>query len=181
MNIVPLAQGEMAAFYRHRFAENVLRSTSHDGGFNWSAPRATPLPNNNSSIQAVRLRTGEIAIAYNHSNAASSSDRRASLYDEIEPTARDGGEAQAIERPAIWGVPRAPLSLAFSSDGGVSFGPRTDLETGSGYCLTNNSKDGLNREFSYPSIVEAPNGDLDIAFTYFRRAIKHIRLKRPVH
>jgi predicted neuraminidase len=179
MNIVPLAQGEIAAFYRHRFAENVLRSVSHDDGLSWSAPRATPLPNNNSSIQAVRLRTGEIAIAYNHSNAASSSDRRASLYDEIESAGPSGGEAQAIERPAIWGVPRAPLSLAFSSDGGVSFGPRTDLETGSGYCLTNNSKDGLNREFSYPSIVEAPNGDLDIAFTYFRRAIKHIRLKRP--
>jgi hypothetical protein len=28
-----------------------------------------------------------------------------------------------------------------------------DLETGDGFCLTNNSKDGLNREFSYPSIL----------------------------
>jgi len=77
----------------------------------------------------------------------------------------------------VWGVPRAPLSLAFSSDGGRTFGNPVELETGSGYCLTNNSKDGLNHELSYPSIIEAPNGDLEVAFTYFRRAIKHVRLK----
>jgi hypothetical protein len=33
-----------------------------------------------------------------------------------------------------------------------------DLDTGDGYCLTNNSKDALNREYSYPSIVEGPDG-----------------------
>ena len=57
-------------------------------------------------------------------------------------------------------------------------GDRIDLESGDGYCLTNNSKDGLNREYSYPSILEAPDRSLEIAFTYFRRAIKHVRLDR---
>ncbi|MDB5531006.1 MAG: hypothetical protein JWR51_4109 [Devosia sp.] len=178
MNIVPLARDEMAAFYRHRFAEYVLRSTSGDGGRNWSAPVPTNLPNNNSSVQAVKLRSGKIAIVYNHSSAATSSDRRLSLYDEI------GGEEPEVvpvattstERKAIWGVPRAPLSLAFSSDDGMTFADRVDLETGDGYCLTNNSKDGLNREFSYPSIIEGHDGALHIAFTYFRRAIKYVRL-----
>ncbi len=42
--------------------------------------------------------------------------------------------------------------------------------------MTNNSKDGLNREFSYPSITQTPDGDLQIAFTYWRRAIKHVRV-----
>jgi predicted neuraminidase len=179
MNIVPVGSNELVALYRHRFAEHVQRSVSHDGGRNWSAPEPTPLPNNNSSIQAIRLRSGDIAVVYNHASAATSTDRRASLYDEIEPAGGDAANAVAVDRPAIWGVPRAPLSLAVSSDGGRTFSGRVDLETGSGYCLTNNSKDGLNREFSYPSIVEAPNGDLEIAFTYFRRAIKHVRLKRP--
>lgn len=178
MNIVPAREGEMVALYRHRFAEHVQRSISHDAGRSWSAPEPTQLPNNNSSIQAVRLASGRIAIVYNHSSAATSADRRASLYDEIDPAGSTAGAAEAPDRPAIWGVPRAPLSLAFSTDDGRTFGDRIDLETGSGYCLTNNSKDGLNREFSYPSIVEAPNGDLEIAFTYFRRAIKHVRLKR---
>ena len=77
---------------------------------------------------------------------------------------------------AIWGVPRAPMSLVFSSDNGLTFSPPRHLETGSGYCLTNNSKDGLNREYSYPSIIEGPDGALHIAYTYHRRAIKYVRL-----
>jgi len=182
MNIVPLGGDKMAALYRHRFAENVLVSHSHDGGRSWSAPVATNLPNNNSSVQAVALRSGRVAIVYNHSSAATSTDRRTSLYDEIEGenATPDAVPAADDERKAIWGVPRAPLGLAFSEDGGRSFGERIDLETGDGYCLTNNSKDGLNREFSYPSILEAPDGSLDIAFTYYRRAIKHVRLAPSV-
>ena len=176
MNIVPLGGDEMAAFYRHRFAENVLRSQSSDGGRTWSAPVATNLPNNNSSVQVVALRDGRLAIAYNHSNASMSTDRRLSLYDEIEGDDTVTVAAAVDRRKAIWGVPRAPLSLAFSDDGGKSLSGRVDLEVGDGYCLTNNSKDGLNREFSYPSVIEAPDGSLEVAFTYFRRAIKHVRV-----
>lgn len=177
MNIVPLGGDRMAAFYRNRFAEQVLRSESTDGGRNWSAPQPTDLPNNNSSVQAMALGDGRIAMVYNHSNASMSDARRLSLYDEIEA---DGTEPQAqvaakSGRAAIWGVPRAPLSLAISDDGGLSFPDRRDLETGDGYCLSNNSKDGLNREFSYPSIV-AEGGTLHIVFTYYRSAIKYIRL-----
>ena len=51
-----------------------------------------------------------------------------------------------------------------------------DLETGDGFCMTNNSKDQLNREFSYPSITQTSDGLLQIAFTYYRRAIKHVRV-----
>ena len=31
-----------------------------------------------------------------------------------------------------------------------------NLDEGDGYCLTNNSRDGLNREFSYPASTRAP-------------------------
>jgi predicted neuraminidase len=185
MNIVPLEGSEMVAFYRNRFAEQVLVSRSSDGGRSWSAPEPTGLPNNNSSIQAARLVGGGsvVGVVYNHSNAATSDARRLSLYDEIEvePGAEEpAGETfeQTAEggRKAVWGVPRAPLSLALSFDGGKSFPERHDLETGDGYCLTNNSKDGLNREFSYPSILETPDGAIQVAFTFYRRAIKHVRL-----
>jgi predicted neuraminidase len=178
MNIVPLGGDEMVAFYRHRFAEAVQRSRSHDGGRTWSAPVATNLPNNNSSVQAIRLADGHIAIVYNHSDASMSSARRTSLYDEIEgDVGPNGAVAPVVERrKAIWGVPRAPLSLAFSSDGGETFGGRVDVELGDGYCLTNNSKDGLNRELSYPSIIAGQDGRLHLAFTYHRRAIKYVGL-----
>jgi len=167
--------GRMPAFFRDRFARTVRRSLSADGGLTWSPPTATPLPNNNSSIQATRLADGRIAMVLNPINAAMSPERRASLYDEIDGDAADGGEGSGTGG-AIWGVPRAPLSLVLSADEGASFAHRRDLETGSGYCLTNSSKDGRNREYSYPSIVEGPDGVLHIAFTYHRRAIKHVRL-----
>ncbi len=177
MNIIDLGKDQMVAFYRHRFAEHILRSRSSDAGRNWSAPEPTNLPNNNSSVQATRLADGRIAMVYNHSNAANSTDRRLSLYDEIEgDLSSPATPAPANRRKAVWGVPRAPMSLAFSSDGGATFGDRLDVETGDGYCLTNNSKDGLNRELSYPSIISGPDGGLYLAFTYHRRAIKLVQL-----
>ncbi|MDM9624325.1 exo-alpha-sialidase [Rhizobium sp. S152] len=179
MNIVPVEGDHLVAFYRNRFSENVLSSRSRDGGESWSAPQPIDLPNNNSSIQAARLNNGVIAMVYNHSNALTSDARRLSLYDEIEGDEADAPAApvKAVERrKAIWGVPRAPLSLAFSTDKGASFPRHIDLDTGDGYCLSNNSKEALNREFSYPSIVEGPDGTVHVAYTYYRRAIKYVRL-----
>jgi predicted neuraminidase len=51
---------------------------------------------------------------------------------------------------------------------------RRDLETGDGYCMTNNSREGLNRELSYPSVDQTPDGLLHVAFTYHRRAIQYV-------
>lgn len=177
MNILPLGGDDLIAFYRNRFAESILSSRSCDGGETWSAPEPTELPNNNSSIQATMLNDGSVAMVYNHSNASTSDARRQSLYDEIE--GGEAGEATVVTdfgRKAVWGVPRAPLSLAISRDGGKSFPDRIDLDTGDGFCLSNNSKDSLNREFSYPSIIEGSDGTLHMAYTYYRRAIKYVRL-----
>ncbi|RFB85762.1 glycosyl hydrolase [Rhizobium leguminosarum bv. trifolii] len=177
MNILPLGGGDMIAFYRNRFAENLLSSRSSDGGETWSVPEPTELPNNNSSIQATVLNDGAIAMVYNHANASTSDARRQSLYDEIEGA--EAGETAIVAdigRKAIWGVPRAPLSLAISKDGAKSFAYRVDLDTGDGFCLSNNSKDSLNREFSYPSIIQGGDGTLHVAYTYYRRAIKYVRL-----
>jgi predicted neuraminidase len=69
MNILTPDGADMIAFYRNRFSEQVLSSRSNDDGETWSAPQAIDLPNNNSSIQATRLKDGTIAMVYNHSNA----------------------------------------------------------------------------------------------------------------
>ena len=39
-----------------------------------------------------------------------------------------------------------------------------------------NSEDGKNKELSYPAMSETPNGDIDVCFSYHRRAIAHIRI-----
>jgi predicted neuraminidase len=174
MTIVPLDGGRMVAFYRRRQADFVHRSESVDGGRSWSAPMPTDIPNNNSSINAVRLKDGRIALVCNPSSAATSNDRRQSLYDELE-VQDERPDAEGGCNP-VWGVPRAPVSLCVSEDDGNTFPLRKVIEDGPGKCLSNNSLDGRNSEMSYPYLVEADNGGLHVAYTYHRRAIKYVRL-----
>ena len=64
-NVVELEPGHLVAFMRNREAYRIHRSESFDYGETWSEPKPTPLPNNNSSISAIKLQSGRVAIAYN--------------------------------------------------------------------------------------------------------------------
>ena len=157
-------------------------SRSEDHGESWSPVEDLALPNNNSSIQVTRLQDGRLAMVHNYSSRDDAQERRLSLYDEIQDD--EAGisvdPTTITDRPtAFWGAPRAPMTLSISSDEGATWPQRIDIELGDGYCLSNNSKEALNRELSYPSIIEA-QGTLHIAYTWFRRAIKHIRMPLPV-
>ncbi|MHA6197567.1 sialidase family protein [Pseudomonas wadenswilerensis] len=178
MNVQQLSDGSLLGLFRSRWADHIHESRSTDHGRTWSAPVPTVLPNNNSSVQFVRLASGELALVYNPINAEGIAERRTSLYDEIEDEGDDRvvPGANAEGRAAVWGIPRAPMSLAISRDEGRSWPVRVDLELGDGFCLTNNSQEKLNREYSYPSIIQARNGSLQVAFTYFRQKIKHVHL-----
>jgi predicted neuraminidase len=177
MNVAQLQDGTLLALYRSRWADNIYSSRSSNRGRTWSAPEPTALPNNNSSIQFTRLANGHLALVFNDINKEGASEFRTSLYDEIED---DSGlaepTAKAGERAAVWGVPRAPMTVAISEDGGRTWPYKRNLEVGDGYCMTNNSREQLNREWSYPSIHQGPDGVLHIAFTYFRQAIKYVRV-----
>jgi predicted neuraminidase len=207
MNVHRRADGSLLALFRSRWADHIYRSVSGDGGWTWTAPEPTSLPNNNSSIQYVPLHDGTLALVYNHSSKENATGRRTSLYDEISDdglaeqapstiqksgrppsatplTLANSGPSACFELcsstsptgAAFWGAPRAPMSLALSRDGGETW-HRRDLEVGDGHCLTNNSRDKLNRELSYPSIVQTADGSLHIAFTYFRQAVKYVRVQ----
>lgn len=67
-----------------------------------------------------------------------------------------------------WGN-RVPLSVAISTDG-VKWKPVLDLEP-----LRQNT-DKKNEEYSYPTVIQADNGNIHIVYTWNRRAIKHIVL-----
>lgn len=174
MTIVPMGGDHMVAFYRRRQSDFVHRSESVDGGFSWSTPEPTDVPNNNSSINVIRLRDGRLAMVCNPISAATSTDRRVSLYDEIEE-GDDRPDATGGCSP-IWGVPRAPLTLCISTDGGKTWPLRAIIDDSPGSCLSNNSVDGRNKELSYPYLLEGDGGQLHVAYTYFRRAIKYVRL-----
>jgi len=176
MSPASLGEGRLAAFFRRRQADWVYRTESNDGGRSWSAPEATDVPNNNSSIAVIRLANGRIAMICNPVNAEQSADRRASLYDELdEDDNRPDADPTGGCAP-VWGVPRAPVALCLSDDGGKTFPVRLTIEDGPGTCLSNDSTDGRNKEMSYPSLLEGSDGTLHLAYTYHRRAIKYVRL-----
>jgi predicted neuraminidase len=186
MNVQELGNGTLLALFRSRWADAIYASRSSDGGQTWDEPAPTELPNNNSSIQYVRLADGRLALIYNHRRAEASTERRLSLYDEIDDDGLALEQAAAVEpapadgaRTAFWGTPRAPMTLALSDDDGRSWQVLRDLDEGDGYCLSNNSREGLNREFSYPSIHQGADEALHIAYTYFRQAIKYVRVDLP--
>jgi len=180
MCINEIGQGRLLALYRSRWADHIYQSHSDDGGNTWSAPIPTALPNNNSSIQATRLNNGHLALVFNHSSAASATQRRLSLYDEIEDEAPVPASTQALAaepagRAAFWGAPRAPMTIAISQDDGKTWTCR-NIEVGDGYCMSNNSRDRSNRELSYPSVKQTADGQIHVAYTHFRQAIRHVSL-----
>ncbi|MEV2218027.1 hypothetical protein AB0H86_42505 [Streptomyces sp. NPDC050997] len=89
------------------------------------------------------MADSRLALVYNHSSAADATARRVSLYDEIDDTGgladgkAPGGSATTAVRQApstaFWRAPRAPPSLALSSDGGLNWPQRADLVTGDGH------------------------------------------------
>ncbi|TRA99765.1 MULTISPECIES: exo-alpha-sialidase [Rhizobium/Agrobacterium group] len=178
VHMSPVSGGDArySAFFRRRQADFVYRTESADGGRSWSKPQPTDVPNNNSSIAAIRLGDGRLAMICNPVSAAQSSDRRASLYDELgEDDSRPDADPTGGCVP-VWGVPRAPVSICISGDDGLSFPTRILIEDGPGTCLSNDSTDGRNLEMSYPWLLEAPDGTLHASYTYHRRAIKYVRL-----
>lgn len=158
-------------FFRSRWADNIYRSFSKDGK-NWEKPVKTELPNNNSSIQATLLKDNNLVIAFNASSKKDAKVRRLSLFSDKTEDKNDVDESKG--RVAFWGAPRAPMTLALSEDDGKTWPYQRNIAEGSGYALTNNSKDKKNKEFSYPSVKQTLDGNIDVTFTYFRQSIAFV-------
>lgn len=146
--VVELENGHLAAFMRSRSADFIYRSESRNYGETWSVPVPTPLPNNNSSISAIKLASGRIAIAYN-------------------PTCTPKPKANEAAWPGL----RCPVAVALSEDGGLTFPLIRHMELGEGYVGAENSTN--NRQYEYPSIMQSADGMLHLAYAYqTRRGIK---------
>ncbi len=151
-DVVLLPHHHYVAFLRSRNATWIYRSTSTDG-CHWTKPVPTALPNNNSSIQVRMLRNHDMVMAFNNS-----------------PRIMVDGHP----RPG----PRKPLTLAISSDYGKTWPWMRNIAVGRAWATPalEQEKDPGREEYSYPSVVQGPNGNIDVAFTYRRETIKFMRI-----
>lgn len=174
MSIVKLSQDRgFVGLFRSRWADHIYRTSSQDGK-KWTVPAPIALPNNNSSIQASLLADGNIVMAFNKSSKKDAKVRRLSLFSD-ETEEKDAPD-ESHGKVAFWGAPRAPMTVALSENDGKTWPYIRNVAEGSGYALTNNSKDKKNREFSYPSIKQNLDGQIDLTFTYFRQNIAFVEL-----
>ena len=151
-SIVELEDGHLVAFMRSREADFIYRSESLDYGDSWSAPVPTPLPNNNSGIGVTKLASGRIALIYNHNSAPATYGKK-----------------------GAWPALRNPVSIALSEDGGLTFPLIRNVERGEGYVGAENKFN--NRQYEYPTIIQAADGMIHCAWAYqTRRGVKWIRL-----
>jgi predicted neuraminidase len=149
--VVELENGHLVAFMRSREADFIYRTESFDWGNSWSVPAPTPLPNNNSSISAIRLQSGRIAIACNPT---------------CTPDPRPG--------KAAWPGLRCPVAVALSEDGGLSFPLIRWMERGEGFMGEENRTN--NRQYEYPSLAQGRDGSIHLAYAANTRlGIKYVR------
>lgn len=116
-------------FLRSRFADNIYISDSKDWGDTWTKPEKTVLPNNNSSISALRLESGRIAIAYN-------------------PTHTPNPEYGKVAWPGL----RCPVAVALSEDEGKTWPVIRLMERGEGFCGDENTTN--NKQYEYPYLMQ---------------------------
>ena len=150
-NVVELDGGHLSAFMRSRAADFIYRSESFDWGETWSEPVPTPLPNNNSSISALRLQSGRVCIAYNPT---------------CTPDPQPG--------KAAWPGLRCPVAVALSEDGGVTFPIIRWMERGEGFMGEENRTN--NKQYEYPYIMQSRDGLLHLAYaSHTRKGVKYVR------
>jgi len=149
--VVQLRDGRLVAYMRSQEGY-IFQSESRDLGKTWSIPIPTALPNNNSGIDIVRLRSGLLALVHNPVGLSSAPPALDKHWPARMPIGFDR-----------WGK-RAPLVVAFSPDEGRSWPWSITLEEGPG-------------EYSYPAIIQGKDGVLHITYTYQRTAIRYVRIE----
>ena len=150
-NLIEVEPGHLVAFMRSRFADNVYISESQDYGDTWTVPEKTVLPNNNASISAIKLQSGEIALAYNVN---------ATRHPEFGKVA--------------WPGLRNPVAVSITEDFGKTWPIGRVFEQAEGYIGSENKTN--NAQYEYPTVYQTKDGQLHLVYAYKNRlCVKYVR------
>lgn len=153
MSVVETEPGRLLAMFRSRDADRIYESRSDDHGRTWTAPVRTPLPNNNSAIQLLRLDGGDLMLVFN--DASGERDQFRWVPD-----------GDGLRRKTV----RTPLTLAVSKDGGRTWPHLRNLQV--------QDEEYLDNQFgySYPAMLQAADGSVHVAYSFLRKTIRHVVL-----
>ena len=153
MSLAARPDGSLLGLFRSRAADRVYASESTDLGRTWSVPVRTTLPNNNSAVHQIALADGRLVVVFNDATMERDQFR-------FVP-AGDGWRKKAV---------RTPLTIALSEDGGRTWPYLRNLQ------VADIEYKDAPVGYSYPTILQTPDGLLHVAYSYLRKTIKHIQL-----
>ena len=149
----------LRAFFRDRRAESIYTALSTSEGEHWTAPAKTSLPNNNAGIEAYTLANGHLVIVFN--DCAKCVGGRTPLTVAVST---DGEHWK-----------KRPLQIKDDPGHGghLETGDEEDASAVASSAAIPPSLKGV--EFSYPTVLQTPDGNIHVAYTYDRRTIKYRR------
>ncbi|MGD6748330.1 sialidase family protein [Streptomyces sp. BH106] len=150
LSVVPRSDGSLLGLLRSRAADRIHATASVDAGRTWTTPVRTELPNNNSAVQVIRLRSGTFALVYNHASLERGEYRWV-------------GEGPGRRKKAL----RTPLTLALSDDEGRTWPWRRDLQ------VADDEYRDTELGYSYPCLLQTRDDRIHVAYSYLRKTIKH--------
>ena len=116
-------------------------------------PEKSVLPNNNASISAIKLQTGEIALAYNVNSAS-------------HP------EFGKVSWPGL----RNPVAVSISEDFDQTWPIGRVLEQAEGYISEENKTN--NAQYEYPTLYQTKDSLLHLVYAYHNRlCVKYVRCR----
>mmetsp|Transcript_916 Transcript_916/g.1879 ORF Transcript_916/g.1879 Transcript_916/m.1879 type:complete len:404 (-) Transcript_916:302-1513(-) len=139
----------LLSFFRSRAADYIYKSESLDDGRTWSPASPTPLPNNNSGIQAAVLANGHLVMVFNNVQG-----KQARCPLSIGISEDDGVSWPYVRDLEPYSEERRVHKLEESM----------------------RTKHPLKGEYSYPSIVQTADGYIHIAYTFRRETVRYVRV-----
>ena len=176
---VLLIQGPRQALVLMRRSGNspkrVISTATDDAGQHWSKPTPTALENPDAAISGVALPDGRMLVALNNIEVG---------RDALSLVAStDGGanwikiyqlEDQRGQPTDIVHFREIAAGLAKATDAGIADAGAYATSAERNKCMEQHCE----YEFSYPYLIETRDGDFDLAYTWNRSFIKHVRFNR---
>ncbi len=168
--VVRTSASTLTAFFRDRKSKNIFAADSKDEGLTWTTPtptRAGNLPNNVSSYRlsvakAAHMSTFSLSfcpppppLTHTSKNAG------------IEAFQLASGKTILLFNNST--KDRTPMTAALSSTGGTTWSRHRNLQL-----HDDNSTSVQGVEFSYPTVLQTPDGKIHAAYTYNRQTIKYV-------